>query len=82
MRAIAFLLNRYRDERSSMLLLALLVFVTALLAAAAPRLFNRVADEGVRHEVGRALPAARNLELGQIGVLVGGPGLEPVARLS
>ena len=79
MRAIGFLLNRYRAEIGPMLLLAIIVAVTAFLAAAAPRLFNRVADDGLRHDVGRAEAIERNLELGQIGFLSGGGGLESVA---
>ncbi|MGH2382729.1 MAG: hypothetical protein ACRDG7_16130 [Candidatus Limnocylindria bacterium] len=79
MRAIGFLLNRYRSEIVPMLLLALIVAVTAFLAAVGPRLFNRVADDGLRHDVGRAEAIERNLELGQIGFLSGGSGLEPVA---
>ena len=79
MRAIAFLLNRYRAEIVPMLVLALVVGVSAFLAAAGPRLFNRVADDGLRYDVGRAQSLQRNIELGQIGNLSGGSGLEPVA---
>ena len=79
MRAAGFLLNRYRAEIVPMLVLALVVAVTAFLAAAGPRLFNRVADDGLRYDVGRAQSIERNLELGQIGNLSGGSGLEPVA---
>ena len=81
MRAIGFLLNRYRAEIVPMLVLALVVAVTAFLAAVGPRLFNRVADEGLRHDVERAESAERNLELGQIGHISGGGGLQPVADL-
>lgn len=79
MRAIAFLLNRYRSEIVPMLLLALIVAVTAFLAAVGPRLFNGVADDGLRHHIEGALPIERNLELGQIGFLSGGSGLQSVA---
>ena len=79
MRAIGFLLNRYRAEIGPMLVLAVVVAVTAFLAAAGPRLFNRVADDGLRHDVGRAEAIERNLELGQIGFLSGGSGLASVA---
>ena len=82
MRAIAFLLNRYRAELLPMLLLAVIVAVTAFLAAAGPRLFNGVADAGLRHDVERAESAERNLELGQIGALSGRTGLEPVADMA
>jgi putative ABC transport system permease protein len=79
MRAAAFLLNRYRAEIVPMLLLALLVGVTAFLAAVGPRLFNRVADEGLRHDIERAQSVERNVELGEIGTLLGGEGLDVVA---
>ena len=79
MRAAAFLLNRYRAEIVPMLLLALLVVVTAFLAAVGPRLFNRVADDGLRYDVERAQSVERNVELGEIGTLVGGDGLDAVA---
>ncbi|MGI8999262.1 MAG: hypothetical protein ACR2GO_06100, partial [Candidatus Limnocylindria bacterium] len=79
MRAIGFLLNRYRSEIGPMLVLALIVAVTAFLAAAGPRLFNRVADDGLRHDVNGAEAIERNLELGQIGFLGGGSGLQSVA---
>ena len=79
MRTVAFLLNRYRAEIVPMLVLALVVAVSAFLAAAGPRLFNRVADDGLRYDVGRAQSIERNIELGQIGNLSGGSGLEPVA---
>src|SRR5918995_3739072 len=79
MRAAAFLLNRYRTELGPMLLLALIVAATAFLAATGPRLFNRVADDGIRHDVERAQSVERNLELGEIGSLTGGEGLDPIA---
>ena len=80
MRAVGFLLNRYRAEIVPMLLLALIVTVTAFLAAVGPRLFNRVADDGLRYDVARSQSIDRNLELGRIGHLMGGSGLEPVAE--
>ena len=80
MRAVGFLLNRYRAEIVPMLLLALIVAVTAFLAAVGPRLFNRVADDGLRYDVARSQSIDRNLELGRIGHMTGGSGLEPVAE--
>ena len=81
MRAAVFLLNRARAEIVPMLILALVVAVTAFLAAAAPRLFTRVADDGLRYHVGRAQSVERNLELGRIGHISGGTALEAVADL-
>jgi putative ABC transport system permease protein len=82
MRAATFLLTRYRAELVPMLVLATIVAVTAFLAAAAPRLLNRVADDGLRHDLGRALSLERNLELGRIGALAGGDGLDSVAAVA
>ena len=82
MRAVVFLLNRWRAERGPMLVLALIVASTAFLAAVSPRLFNRVADDGLRHEVRLARSADRNLELGRVGHLSGGDGLTPVAGVA
>ena len=79
MSAAAFLLNRARAELPAMVVLAVLVGVTAFLAALGPRLFNLVADQGLRHRVVGAEPGQRNLELGRIGYLLGGNGLERVA---
>ncbi len=82
MRAALFLLNRHRAELLPMLLLALVVAATAFLAATGPRLFNLVVDDGLRYEVGRVQSVDRNLQLGRIGRLTGGSGLDPVAELA
>lgn len=63
--AAAFLLRRLRAERGVVLLLVGLIGVTAFLGAAAPRLYNLVADAGLRREVAEASTARRNIELVQ-----------------
>lgn len=55
-------LHRLRDERLSAVGLAVLVFATALAAAAAPRLEGQVADDALFETVRRAEPAQRNLQ--------------------
>lgn len=55
-------LRRLRDERLSAVGLAVLVFATALAAAAAPRLEARVADGALFESIRRAEPAQRNLQ--------------------
>jgi putative ABC transport system permease protein len=61
--AAGLLLRRIRTEWGIILLTLLLVAATSFLFAAAPRLFNRVSDEALRHAV-RVTPAAqRNLAL-------------------
>ena len=67
--AAAFLLRRLRAELGVVLLIVGLVGVTSFLFAAAPRLFNLVADEGVRVAVRDAAPAAANIELSRQTVL-------------
>ena len=67
--AAAFLLRRLRVELGVVLLIVGLVGVTSFLFAAAPRLFNLVADEGVRVAVHDAAPAAANIELSRQTVL-------------
>jgi putative ABC transport system permease protein len=56
------LLRRLRDERAVVVLLFVLVGVTSLVAAAGPRLFNRVSDDGLRSAVARSTAAQRNLQ--------------------
>ncbi len=70
MRAIwsaAFLLRRLRGDGGVALMVFGLVAVTAFLFAAAPRLFNGVADAGLRHELESARAFARNLEISVLG---------------
>lgn len=60
--AVAALLRRLRAERSVAVLLFVLVGVTSFAVAAGPRLFNAVADEGLRYEARRASAARQNLQ--------------------
>jgi putative ABC transport system permease protein len=66
MAPIRLLIGRMRTDQLPGLLILALVFVTALVAAATPRLFNRVADDGLRYEVREATVVERNLQLGRI----------------
>jgi putative ABC transport system permease protein len=61
--AVAVLLRRIRAERGVAMFLFTLVAVTSFVVAASPRLFDRVADAGMRYEVARATSAQRNLQL-------------------
>jgi len=81
MSAIRLLVGRLRQDHLPALLIMLLVFATALLAASAPRLFNRAADAGLRFEVADATAVERNLQLGRITEIPASPGeaLGPVA---
>jgi putative ABC transport system permease protein len=60
--AVAALLRRLRVERGVAVLLFVLVAVTSLAVAAGPRLFNRVADDGLRYEAGRGTAIQRNFQ--------------------
>ena len=61
--AAAFLLRRLRTERGVLVLLVVLVTVTSLIVAAAPRLYNSVADAGLRAVFAETSAARRNIAL-------------------
>jgi putative ABC transport system permease protein len=61
--AITLALRRFRDGRVAVMGLAGLVLVTAVCAAAAPRLLDRLADDALRGEVTAASPFQRNVQL-------------------
>jgi putative ABC transport system permease protein len=60
--AVAVLLRRLRMERGIAVALVVLVAVTSFVVAISPRLFERVADEGLRYEVDRGTAVQRNLQ--------------------
>ncbi|TAL13429.1 MAG: hypothetical protein EPO00_00380, partial [Chloroflexota bacterium] len=74
-------LRRLRDERLSAIGLALLVFVTALAAAAAPRLQARVADDTLLETIDRAQPASRNVQWLREDRFISGPS-DPLAAVT
>ncbi|HEX6473800.1 MAG TPA: hypothetical protein VF114_01775, partial [Candidatus Limnocylindria bacterium] len=67
--AAAFLLRRLRVEIGIALLIVGLVAATSLVFSSAPRLLDRISDEGLRHEVATAGPVQRNLQLSTVSVL-------------
>lgn len=77
--AAAFLLRRLRGETGVALLVFLLVAATSFLFAAGPRLFERAADEGLRHDLGAATSLQRNIQLSANTQVP--PGGLPLARL-
>ncbi|HET8777822.1 MAG TPA: hypothetical protein VFN76_09190, partial [Candidatus Limnocylindria bacterium] len=83
MTPIRLLVTRLRRDQLPAVLLALLVFVTALLAALAPRLFNNVADAGLRYQIADvANVTQRNLQLGRITYIPSdGDGMGAVAAV-
>jgi putative ABC transport system permease protein len=70
--AVAALLRRFRSERSVALLLFVLVGMTSFAVAAGPRLFNRIADAGLRYEVDRATAVQRNIQFARVDRLPAG----------
>ena len=80
--AAAFLLRRLRVEIGIALLIVGLVAATSLVFSAAPRLLDRVSDDGLRHEVASSGPVQRNLQLSSVSVLPdAGGSLEAVNQL-
>jgi putative ABC transport system permease protein len=67
--AVAALLRRLRAERGVAVLLFVLVAVTSFAVSAGPRLFNRVADDGLRYEAARGTAIQRNLQFTVAGSL-------------
>jgi putative ABC transport system permease protein len=65
--AITGILRRARAERGVLLTLFGLVAVTSLVVAISPRLFERVADDGLRYDVGLGTSAQRDLHFATNG---------------
>ncbi len=57
------MLRRVRTEGTLLLTLAVIVLVTAFIAAAVPRLLNQMADRGLTHAVSNANVFQRNIQL-------------------
>ena len=72
-------LRRVRSDLAPTLGLALLVLVTALAAAAAPRVLATLADDAVRSEIAAAPAAARNIVLIANLIAESGPPDDPLA---
>ena len=72
-------LRRLRDDRAATLGLAVLVLVTAFLAALAPRVIAGLADSAVRAEVASSAVQARNIALLQDRGILAGPAGDPLA---
>ena len=69
--AVAALLRRVRAERGTTALVFVLVALTGFVVAAAPRLFDRVSDDGLRFELTRGTAIQRNLEFTTVDPLPG-----------
>lgn len=72
-------LRRMRSDVTPTLGLAVLVLVTALVAALAPRVLASLADDALRNEIGAAPAAARNIVLVSHMLAQDGPPDDPLA---
>jgi len=61
--SLSLAIRRFRDGRVAVLGLVVLVLVTSICAALAPRLFDRFADDALRGEFAQATPFQRNIQL-------------------
>lgn len=78
--AAGMLLRRLRGEAGVILLIVVLVASTSFAFAAAPRLFNRVADDAIRYAVRTATPTQRSLGAALTSTIAAasGEGVKPV----
>ncbi len=76
--ALTTLMRRLRAERGVMTFLFILVAITSLVVAISPRLFDRMADDGLRYDVARATVVQRDVEFTRVGQL-GATDSEPLA---
>lgn len=65
--AVAALLRRFRVERAVTAFLFVLVAVTSFAVSVGPRLFNHVADAGLRYEAERGTAIQRNIQFSVTG---------------
>jgi putative ABC transport system permease protein len=72
--AAGLLLRRLRNELGIVALIAILVGATSFVFSAAPRLFNRSADDALRYAAAKALPLQRNIALNMDSTIAPGAG--------
>jgi putative ABC transport system permease protein len=73
--------RRLRSDLTLTVVVFAVVAFTAFLFAAAPRVLNRSADEGLRFAVGKATPYERNVEVDRAGRVPSGPAADPIAAV-
>jgi len=79
--AVAILLRRVRAERGVLALVFIVVAVTAFAVAAGPRLFERVASDGLRYQATHATATQRNLQISTVDRIAPGAG-DPFGRIA
>ncbi len=72
--AAGLLLRRFRAEMGTLLLLFVVIAATSFLFAAAPRLFDRASDDGLRYAALAVDPLQRDLVLAEVNSL--SPGVD------
>lgn len=79
--AATAILRRLRAEPGVVAFVFVLVAVTSLAVAAAPRLFDRLSDEGLRYAIARGTPAQRDIELATFANRTGSSDLSGIEAL-
>src|SRR4029453_5593713 len=80
--SLSLAIRRFRDGRAAVLGLVVLVLVTAVCAAIAPRLFDRFADDALRGEVRAATPFQRNIQLVEERLIAPGNSSDPMSEVA
>jgi putative ABC transport system permease protein len=80
--ALQLFLRRLRLEPGPPLTMAALLALTCFLFASLPRLFNDVADDGLRYTVDQGLVLQRNVRLLETGRLPAGPVSRPLGAVA
>lgn len=75
-------LRRVRLEPAPPLAMFALIALTCFLFASLPRLFNDVADDGLRYMVDRADVASRNVRVVENGRIAAGPASSPLSGIA
>ena len=70
---VAAVLRRLRVERELVAVVVSAVLLTTLVFAAIPRMFNRMADDGLAYAVEGASPVSRNIVARQVELIEPGP---------
>jgi putative ABC transport system permease protein len=80
--SLSLAIRRFRDGRAAVLGLVVLVLVTAVCAAIAPRLFDRFADDALRGEVRAGTPFQRNVQLVEERLIAPGNSSDPMSEVA
>lgn len=79
---VAAILQRRRIERELLVVIVVAVLLTSTVFAAIPRMFNRMADDGLAYAVEHASPPTRNIVARQVASFDPGPATDPFASVT